>query len=108
MSDPYEQDEWYDENYSVGRIDEWSYEARIGKSKNGHLYTMDINGYKYEGQDWGETVDQWKITTYRLSELEDDLREVALKFGRDLKPGDEVYFPWERLLDEEEWDEVEE
>jgi hypothetical protein len=91
-SDYYE-DEWYeDDDYEP---DEYSYSCELGKATNGQLYVTEVYGWKYRHQDWGQTVGQWNVKHLSLSQLGDEYRELALKYGCDLKPGDEIPFPYD-------------
>lgn len=99
MSDYYE-DEYYEE--PEWEISETSFESFLCKAPNGHLFVEEVVGWKYWGQDWGETVGQWEIYRYRIRELVDELQPIAIKIGRDLKPDARIScYLWDELEDDD-------
>lgn len=91
--DEYEyEDSDYDDDCYYDEVTETLLCAYLGKAKNGHLYTQYVYGWKYAGQDWGETAGQWQVNTYRLSDIESWIRDLAIEHGRNLKPGELIEF----------------
>jgi hypothetical protein len=96
VSDYYE-DEWYEDDYDD--TDDWedepegySRDAYIYKAPNGQLATCEVVGVKWSGQDWGEA--DFSETWYRLDEIEDWIRELAIRLGRSMKPDTIADFPF--------------
>lgn len=111
----YDQDEYYEDyedfedfeaggwRWGSGFVDATLFSSHLCKAPNGHLYVEEVQGWKYSGQDWGETVGQWVTTRLRISELAEELRPVAIRIGRDLKPGEQLRcYLWDELDDDDD------
>lgn len=60
-------DEDYDDDGdSELEITETSFARYLVADAKGHLAISEVSGYKYSGQDWGETVDQWDESAFPL------------------------------------------
>ena len=88
-SDPYNEDEWYDE----GDYDEpeygW-YELYLGKADNGHLFVEEVYALTNGRSDsfyW-----TWYDDLHPLHYLNADARAHAIAWGKALKPGKSVRF----------------
>lgn len=102
MNDYYEDEYYEDYEDDDPVIDARSYSCYLCKAKNGHLYYEEIFGWKYHGQDWGETVGQWERLVSRISELVEELQPVAIRVGRGLQPGECIECDlWHELWNEQ-------
>lgn len=93
-ADDYYEDEWYDDEDWDSRVDETSYSWQLYKAKNGQLSVIQTFGYKYSGQDWGETVGQWEQEHIRLKHLSEFVRRAAIHIGKRMKRGQCIDFYW--------------
>lgn len=89
---PYYEDEWYDDDDGESQISSTSYSCQLHKAKNGHLVIVEIRGYCYWGQDWGETVGQWDTEYVRLNDARPFHRKAALHKGKSMQPGETIDF----------------
>ena len=74
--------------YEDTEVAETSFYSYLHKARNGHLVIVESTGYRRHGQDWGETNDQWHSEYIRIGDLAEELRPIAIRFGRELKPGE--------------------
>jgi hypothetical protein len=94
--DDYQEDEWYEDE----PVD-FTYSLELSKADNGQLYLSEVRGYRYRGQDWGEA--EFVEQSFSLKQAVDELREAAVKHGRNLKPGESLNFTyWDEDEDEAE------
>jgi hypothetical protein len=80
--DEYDDDEWeYDDE-----PEESSFDLYLCKAKNGQLYAVQVFGYRYRHQDWGEAYfDEERLS---MRECRKDFVQWAIANSRDMKPGD--------------------
>lgn len=98
----------YDDFYFDGEREpsETAFTRYLGRDADGHWYLRETYGWKYTGQDWGETVDQWQISEWPIL---DTNRPFLRGLVRMLKAGYMSIEPGEQIaitsFDHEELDE---
>lgn len=107
MSNPYYGDEYYDdydceEDYEP---DAESLDEYLCKAPNGHLFVQQVYGWKFRGQDWGETVGQWKTTNCNIRKFNEEFVQKCIEAGKGIEPGDYIPLYW--AFQEEEIEETE-
>lgn len=107
MGDPYYSDEYEDyddydycdDRYQYGS--ETSYSCELRKAENGQLYLYEGWLTRYPGEDWGE-ASGYSDRSLSLNELRPHVKKLAIKFGRHLKPGEDMSFYWWNYDEDEE------
>ncbi len=61
--DGFDDDEWRDQEREISETSSSRYLVIL---PDGRLGLSEVSGYKYWGQDWGETVDQWDEDAFPL------------------------------------------
>lgn len=103
MSDEYDvyndyEDDHFEDDYEDDEreIAETSFARHLFRAAaDGKYFLREVSGYKYWGQDWGETVDQWHDHEYPLLDTNRPYLHVLVKLIKqgtwgELKPGDQV------------------
>lgn len=92
--------EYYEDEYDAieeweEQIKEWSSDAYLYKAPNGQLVMIEVSGWCYWGQDWGETADQWNTDYVNLSRLKTRHRLWCIYLGREMEAGQTIpyYYP---------------
>lgn len=108
MSNPYYDDEYYDDDENLyDEPDAESFDEYLCKAPNGHLYVEQVYGWKFPGQDWGETVGQWRTTRHNIRHWNEEFVQKCIEAGKGIEPGDYIPLRWAFEEDEEEIEETE-